>query len=121
MAGFFGATSVQAMLNLHRTGTGKVFSGTLKQRTSGDTFTSTTYANTYLHPISHASGLSANGSPYKRTRLVLWQLGESVAPSEDDEFTDADGNTWTIETVETTLNGTANYGVHACEVYRYSA
>jgi hypothetical protein len=119
--GFYGATSVQAMLNLHRSGTGDVHSGTLGKRTSGDTFTSTTFNNTYLHPIQNHSGVGGGGSPWQTTRLVIWQMGETAVPGEDDTFTDFNGLVWTIQTVETTLNATTNYGVHGCEVYRYSA
>lgn len=121
VAGYYGKRSVQGMLNLHKKGTGDVRSGTLKKRTSGDTFTSYTFSNSYLHPITTTSGLGGGGSPYQRTRLVIWQMGEAVSPAEDDEFTDHAGNVWSIETVESTLNATSLYGVHGCEVYRYSA
>lgn len=109
------------MLTLHRTGTGDVRSGTLSKRTSGDSFTTYTFAHTYLHPITSHSGIGAGGKPWKTTRLILWQMGESVVPSQDDTFTDADGKVWTIQEVETTLNATAGYGVHSCTVYRYAA
>jgi hypothetical protein len=93
----------------------KLTTGTLYTRTGGDTFSSgTAYAKIYEPPNMDATGFGGDGMPGTAGDIILFQMGESVAPFPDDKLTDANGNTWLIQTVESRHNFDSTHGVHRC-------
>ena len=60
----------------------KQTSGTLYNRTSGDTFDAGTYyAHVYEEPNPNESGITTNGTPGISGYINLYQYGETYAPS----------------------------------------
>lgn len=93
----------------------KLSSGTLYTRTGGDTFNSgTSYARIYLPPNLDVSGIEGDGTPGTAGDIVLFQMGESVAPLPDDKIVDSNGNSWIIQTVGSKHNFDSTHGVHTC-------
>ena len=91
----------------------KQTTGTLYKRTGGDTFAAgVAYAHIYFPPNMNETGITNNGTPSRSGDVLMFQAGESIAPEPDDKLTDADGNTWIVYTVKTSLNFQAGYAVH---------
>ena len=114
MPGFYGKDSVlRSLLYFQRTG--KITtSGTLKKRTSGDTFgTTVAWGNLYVWPQQELTGLGADGYPNRQSSIVMWRINESYAPSPDDHLV-IGADTYLILTVTTRLNadGGESYAVY---------
>jgi len=115
--GFYGSSSVIASKQKHLA-TGKVItSAVLKVRSTADTFTSVPYANAYVYPIREQSTYGGDGAASQQTTIVLWQIGESSAPSTDDQIV-ANSQTWLILAVDSRLAADTGYAVHDCTVAR---
>lgn len=95
----------------------KKTSATLFKRTGGDTFDSgTLYANVYFPPKSVESGISGDGVPNQVSSLFMYQEGEAESPAIDDKVIDAAGVLYLVLSVTSSLNFTANWGVHKLSV-----
>lgn len=95
----------------------KKTSATLFKRTGGDTFDDgTAYANVYFPPKSVESGITSDGVPNHPNTLFMYQEGEAETPAIDDKVIDADGNLYLVLTVTSSLNFTANWGVHKLSI-----
>lgn len=95
----------------------KKTSATLYKRVSGDTFDDgTLYANVYFPPKSVESGLTSDGVPNHPNLLYMYQEGEVETPAIDDKVIDANDNLYLILSVTSSLNFTANWGVHKLSI-----
>lgn len=118
MPGFYGLSSVIASRDKHLA-TGKVITtAVLRVRGAVDTFTSVTYANAYIWPITETTGLP-DGQATQQTTGVLWQMGETTAPRVDDKLLLGSDN-WLIVQVFTRLNADTDYAVHDLTLVRAS-
>lgn len=93
----------------------KLTTGTLYTRTGGDTYNSgTPYAKIYEPPNMNATGFGGDGMPGTAGNIIFFQMGEALAPLPDDKMTDANGNSWLIQTVQSRHNFDSTHGVHTC-------
>lgn len=90
------------------------------RRTSGDTFAAVINFSGYVYPVTEKSGLSGSGASVQSTTIVLYQMGETYAPSAEDKLVDSTGRTWLIDSLNSRMNEDANWGIHDCTVYSMS-
>lgn len=120
MPGFYGYRTVIADMRKHLRGTGKVTSGTLKVRASGDSFTDVTWQYLYVAPEAETTGFGAGGHPdIKVQYITLWRVGETSKPRPDDKIV-VGSDTYLINAVDSRLNAdeSRNFAVYDCMCVR---
>lgn len=116
---FFGKKTVFADLRLHKKQAGLVTTGTLKLRTSADTFSDVTYTNVCLWPVTKTSSLGTGGLSAVRTRLTAWRVGEASAPTVDSKWV-VGGVSYLIVSLTSRHNHdeSSGYAIYDCDVTR---
>lgn len=119
MAGFMGRESVVRARDLKRDYGGKLVGGTLKRRSSGDTFVDVTWSNLYVQPITEYGPEETGAGSAQRMRITAYRLGEAYAPRAGNKWS-IGGVTYEILTVSARLNAdeSLNYAVYDTECSR---
>jgi hypothetical protein len=113
-----GTLLADATLQMHRQ-VGKVYSGTLRVRTTPTTFASVTWGAYYLEPISEHSAIGGGGVEPRRGMFHLYKRGETSDPRPDDQFIDKDSKTWLFQSVGgPRLDADAGIAIFDCEAVR---